>query len=374
MRDFLNVFKRVFCRVSLFAILILSMLLPTMSAQAVMVEDIFTAVIPVKAQTPEEFSNGAAIGLEQVLVRLTGKADISRESAIQSALRVADMYLVQFRYEGQSEQGVLLNLSFDQAQVEKLLRDAKIAIWPVDRVPVVVWMVLEDEEGEKALVNADTHPELADALDLSASRRGLVLRYPLLDLADTRVDPVATWDNRDVKLLLEASERYDSSTVLVGRFKVLGDAYEGSWQIADAENEKSMTLGSAAWDKQAELGINLATDTLVARYAIAPAPIAGDGTIVEVSHINDFAAYTALLESVRSISAVRQVFPQKIDGDRVSLKIVAEGQLNQLIDSLNRLPKLESVIDTSNVRVANTLQSPEGVLPASDKALQYRWR
>lgn len=377
--------------VRLFAVL-LALLLGARSAVAVVVPDMFTAVVPVAAQSPEEFARGAATGMEQVLVRLTGRTDITTVPAIKAALRTADVYLLQFRYEGQSDQGVLLNVSFDQPLLEKLLRDNKIPLWPADRVPVAVWLILEDASGERSLVNPDSQPALTAALDAVALRRGLVLRYPLLDLADaTRIDPLVAWDNRDAKPFIEASVRYEAPAVLVGRFtatSVATDAasYAGSWQMADAQGEKSLNLDDGAWDKHAELGITIAAEILAARYAIAPVAIAGEGTLIEVSNITSFNAYNALLTSVKSLTAVQQVMPQAIDADRVTLRIVAEGQLNQLIDALNRLPALQSLqpaaapvadpalnpaIDPAAVPAPAPTPTPEA--PAAGP-LRYQWR
>jgi hypothetical protein len=329
--------------------------------------------------------------MEQVLVRLTGRTDVASESAIKAALRTADVYLLQFRYEGQSDQGVLLNVSFDQPLLEKLLRDAKIPLWPADRVPVAVWIMLEDATGERVLVNTDNQPALTAALDAVALRRGVVLRYPLLDLADaTRVDPLIAWDDRDPKPFLAASERYEAPAVLIGRFTATSSvadvsSYAGSWQMADAQGEKSVTLAEGAWDVQANLGASLATEILAARYAIAPVAIAGEGTVIEVSNVTDFAAYNGVLQAVKSITAVRQVVPKLIDNDRVSLQIVAEGQLAQLVDALNRLPSLESlqsapvsvapVVDPAAPVAAPAPTSTPAAVPALPTGpLQYRWR
>jgi hypothetical protein len=242
-------------------------------------------------------------------------------------------------------------------------------------------MVLEDSTGERTLINPENQPALTVALNAVAQRRGLILNYPLLDLADaSRIDPLVIWDDRNAKLILEASERYDAGAVLVGRFtETAAGIYSGSWQIADSKGEKSLTLAANPWEAQANLGVGLATEMLATRYAIAPVAIAGKGTVVEVTNITNFAAYNALLQSVKTIAAVRQVVADSIEGDRVVLRIVAEGQLAQLVDALNRISNLqaEAVMNAPAalpVAVDPAVAVQTAVPQTTSGPLRYRWR
>ena len=91
-------------------------------------------------------------------------------------------------------------------------------------------MALDDVNGRQ-LLTEDSSPELVDMFRRHATRRGLVLEFPLFDLTDTLVLNVNdVWDFRSDEAW-QLSSRYQSDTLFMGRVSVLSSGqWIGRWR------------------------------------------------------------------------------------------------------------------------------------------------
>jgi hypothetical protein len=87
---------------------------------------VLEVTVPVAAQNTDELKRAAAVGLAEVLVGASGRAEVVEQPAVRAALTSADRYVEQYRYERQPapENTLVLKLKFAQASIESLLRSA----------------------------------------------------------------------------------------------------------------------------------------------------------------------------------------------------------------------------------------------------------
>lgn len=301
-------------------------------------DDLFRVAVPVESQSAAERARAASEGLQRVLARMSGAADVSQAESIQRALGNAQSYLVQFHYRGytppqgsDSDANEELVMSFSETVIERLLREAELPYWPPNRPPVLVWLVEDTADQGRVLVNAETHP-VVEALTNAARERGLSLRWPLLDLDDQlAISPGALW-RMDDKEVLAASERYEVDTLLVGRFsRTSRGEWLSTWQFYHRGQTRQYDYRTDTTQQMGEMAIDPLADYLARLYAISPRT--GDGgpeLVIALTGVEDFGDYRAALDYLEGLAAIADVRLHEIDGERLLLSLEADGGLQML--------------------------------------------
>lgn len=175
-----------------------------------------TGKVSVDNKSSRELSNGTRAALEQLLVKITGQQDISDYQAVDAILRNANRYLRAYRFT--EEQGDLfLVAEFDRELIETELVKQGLPIWGSRRPDALLWLAIEDADGERRIVDDGNQSELARMTRRQAETRGVPLALPLMDLDDT-----LTINGYDVwglfpEQLVNAASRYNVDYVLAAR-------------------------------------------------------------------------------------------------------------------------------------------------------------
>lgn len=226
-----------------------------------------------------------------------------------------------------------VNVTFASALINDLLISASVPIWDSNRPSVLVWMVLQEVNGDRRLLTADGDPEIVELIKRFGTERGVPLIFPVLDFEDRRSLPVESLWNLDEAAIVAASARYGADTVLSGRllFAASGE-YVGLWQFI-FQNQASVFDGFES-DLQAYLYKPLERITAQLSNYFAIVPVATDQTYVRlrVEGIDDLRAYSALLNYVRNLGLVRSVAMASLDGARMDLELGLQGDAQQLLE------------------------------------------
>ncbi len=298
----------------------------------------FQTEVVVASQGASERGRAAAVGLERVLVRLSGSRDVAQSAAVKTALSRATRYVEQYQYkQGRDELGArreFMSMSFAPRVIEQLLREANLPYWPTNRPPVLVWLVNDTEAEGRRLVN-DRNNNLLAALLEEAQTRGLPLRLPLLDMEDQLAFSAERAWALDEQAVLQASERYNSDVLLMGRYTqdtagqwlmtwqyYLG----GQWQSFDERTQSLSSLVAAV--------INPVADELAARYAVAPGGAETGLSLAQVSGINSFKDYREALDYLLGLALVDGYQLRSQLGDSLLLELDLNGDLQQLQNAL----------------------------------------
>lgn len=342
----------------------------TPQAVAEQVPHLYLATVPVAGQSPAELNRAARTGLAEVLVRVSGQSASARHPALAPAIAGAERYVYQYRYESNpapadaGAPSLLVHLNFSQQPIDNLLRGAGLPIWGDNRPVLLVWLAL-DEGGSHVLVGEESHRELMDALQQQARRRGLALRFPLLDLADLgdlSADDV--WQ-LDVLKVQAPSERYRADALLLGRAgQAAGGRWLGSWMLA-ADGQRIAADGEGD-DLAGFLAptIDRLADALAAQYAVAANGAAAQSVQLRLVGVTGFSDYARALTYLERVGAIKQVSTVEIRGDEVLLQLQIEGQREQLVRALaldNRLvPQTEPASAGSGERLEYRWVPPQG--------------
>jgi hypothetical protein len=250
--------------------------------------------------------------------------------------------VLQYSYSrtGRSPEALAARVEFDPGQVRGLLTAAGAPLWTANRPAVLLWLV-QDDGGERSFVSADNAPELTGALVEAFQRRGVPVRFPLFDLADTAaLSPDEAWQ-LSAPLLQAASSRYGVTEVLAGRVATLSSEDRiGDWVYLAGDNRRNRSVTRASAEEFIAEGVALVVEDMAARYAVAATGLAGAGLTMEVSGVASYADYAGIVSWLESLELIEQASVTGIRGDRLSLQLTAQADAGHLATIIELNPRL----------------------------------
>src|SRR5690606_26618112 len=140
---------------------------------------LYSATVPVADYSESERSRAIRSGLEQVLVRLTGRSDIAGEPRVARLLANSAAYAYEFGYvELQPrELGQGLRVAYTRGEIDSYLRQHQLPVWPQQRLPLLVWVLRESAGQSPAFVQPEEDQALYDTLGSLFDGRGMPVRY-----------------------------------------------------------------------------------------------------------------------------------------------------------------------------------------------------
>lgn len=365
---------------------------PVMAEQVV---DIYRAEVLVKSQSAAVRNIAAREAMREVLIRVSGDTTAPEQPAISAAINQAQNYLLEFSYastdkrlevDGESIPATILVAKFSPQGIERLLREARLPLWPASRPKLLIWSVQQDPAGAFHRVPDDT---ITAALSQRAALRGLPLALPLHDFEDTIALSSDNLWNFDEAAIKEASERYRPDAILVGRYSQTADEqWQASWQLIHASGNKT-------FDDQADTAPTLFTraldavaDSFARLYAVVPSESGPDVIVMQVENVVDFGAHKNLQRYLEGLVMVKRLELLKTEGQQQLLRLYIEGDQAQLLSTLVLGKKLypleiESVGITPALPAFDPVDLLDSGLPpplpafapgSLGKPLVYRWQ
>ncbi len=295
------------------------------------VTDLYEVTVPVSSQDKEERSKAIQLAFTEVLVRVTGRTDIVQSTdypSIQTAIETATRYAQQYRYRQlpaeqipmtapaavkEAKANFTLWVRFDEAAVSRVLRTNNLPVWGVTRPATLVWMVV-DEKGRRELIGNTSRHESLEILLAQAKRRGVPIRMPLLDLTDrTVIRESDVWGNFE-STILQASQRYQTEAVLVGRiFKGYG-GWNARWSLYSDSRRHDWTPTGVTLNDVIMPGIDATAESLAQRYAQVGE--SADGKVfIQVRDVKTLADYNRVVKYLKTISSVSGIQPYQVTAE-----------------------------------------------------------
>lgn len=262
------------------AALVLAALLPGVNAGAAEVS-LYEVKVPLDGASEAERAAAFSRAMQAVAVRVSGR----REAAANATVTAADPARHVQRYASGSDK--TLTVGFDGASVDRLLQQAGLTFWAAERPLTLVDVATDD-------------------------------RTAAIDAAQWRGLPIA-WQ-------VGAAAIGPAQAVLKGT----PNGPQFDWSFSHAGQT---VLGRGTLED----GIHLAADTLAARYA-PPASRGSSTLVLRVAGMGDVRAYTGALAYLDSLSVVRSVAVEALEGDVVRLRVVVRGDR----ELLGRIAGLET--------------------------------
>ncbi len=312
-------------------------------AHAIEMQSLYTVQVPYDARDADAQNIAYQFALTEVLVRITGTTAIAEWEQMAELFPNPGRFVLQYR-PGPDD---TLVVSLDGPTIENVLRRAGVAIWGNDRPLTLIWIAVDWGQGQRQIIAADDpqrRPGDARSIDRTrllrervtevATRRGIPVLFPLLDIEDLeKVSFTDIWGGFD-DLTLRASARYQAEAVLVGRIRA------GSPQM----NRWTWYLGGerASWTGGTEEVIHLLADTLAERFRIdSRSPL--ETIRLAISGIDSVKAFGKVQRYMENLRGIDGVMIESVAGDRIIYKVRVQGGMERLQRALDLSPMLEPV-------------------------------
>ena len=334
------------------------------TAFSIEVEGLYQATIIVESRNSEQERRRAFnAAMREVLAKVSGLSETTNFASIRRALNNPEPFVESWRTKASllslnpeiqtSEMHELIEIevNFYASEVQRLLSENNISIWPVNRPETLVWLIVEDELNVSQVPSSDSR-EQSDrikSLKKSANMRGLPLLFPLLDLEDQLRLNVNKIGGLDEAVILNASERYQAESILALR-------------IYRSLSEEVLTeslyffRGNVFSNKESELSeedfinssINLAANELSQYYAVLTSEVENSVRInLQVDGINSPEKYAGLLNYLNTLEGVRSFKLTRAASSILSIQLETGGQLRQLLEAIALEPSLQKVTELS---------------------------
>mgnify|MGYP001814481440 FL=1 len=326
--------------------------------RAEIVRDLYSAEVPVVDQSPQSLAGASRDALADVLVKVSGSQEVLSNPQIARSLGDARQRVQQYAYRRGAEPDELyVRVEFDDSYVTGLVTGAGEPLWTANRPPVLLWLVVEDPEGRR-FVSPDNTPELAEEVATEFSRRGVPIKFPLYDLADSAaIDTEETWRLHGPSLRA-ASERYSVQNVLGGRLVALSTgSWVGDWAYLygrDRSDRQFSTVSSSAFARE---GASLVAENMAGRYAVAASQEPGTGIMLSVVGVQRYAEYAEIVAWLEKLELVDHANVEEIRDQEILLRLHAQAEADQL---------------TSLIELNRHLRPVPGVLTPGQ--LNYQWQ
>lgn len=348
----------------------------TLTLRAEPVDELYTVETLVASQSAGERGEAARRALEELLVRISGNTEAPDSRELRDALSRAGDFIYEFNYaatdrvierDGREQPATRLVLRFAPTEVERLLRSAGLAFWPASRPDTLVWLVSRTGDGTARV--EDT--EVLRALVERARYRGLPLIQPLDDLEDRLALPADKLWELDEKVIQKASQRYNASAVLVGRFSETSDGrWRSDWQLLHEQGSPTFYVDADSRQALMRRAVDRVADHFAERYAIVPGADGPDSVVLALEAVENFADYKQAQDYLESLPAVRGVALVSAESQRLELRLSIDGEQTRLLSALEQDGRLQPVSRGERISLIEDRSEPAG---SRGNPLKYRW-
>jgi len=330
-------------------------------AQAVEVSGLYEAELSVTSQGRAERKEVIRAALLQVLIKVSGNTNVALSAGVPQILKRSNQFLQQYRYRNannlaNSKAGTRFNrqylwVRFDNVSLNKAMRNIGLATWGRSRPATLAWIALE-RGGKRELLNSSS--SLSKVILQQAKRRGIPLGLPRLDLEDQRKISVSDVLAGFQGPILQASQRYSSEAVLVGRLRQLANnRWQGRWTLNHAGQESNWTE-EGDFDAVISFGVDGVTSSLASKYARITDNVAGELKVLvtDILTLQDYARSDQFLAGLDGVIGVE---PERIETQSVIFKVKLRGDHQSLLNAIQLSSQpIFSVVDPPSLAVVNT--------------------
>lgn len=315
--------------------------------------ELYHGQMPVNDQSTSSRNKAIKVLFEQTLIKVSGKSNIADYPEMKSTIKSALSYASEFSFN--NVKGVTyLDVQFSESLIDQLLRNNGITLWDVRRPTAMLWLVYEDDKGQRQLINSQLKDELFVTAKKIANDRGIPLLLPLWDLDDQlEVSITDLWGQFESKVA-NANARYVSDYMILAKVSSQGFGQQVSWniykmssvvdafgqtlsEIKIAGNDETETVEEAVYEI-----INQSTDYFVSQYSVDTSKEVGE-LFITLNNIDSLQTYVDVVKYLKSIKAVDQLTMVNNKGQEYQFKVKLIGNKQSMIDAIslgNKMIKL----------------------------------
>ncbi|WNO60807.1 DUF2066 domain-containing protein [Rheinheimera sp. MMS21-TC3] len=308
-------------------------------ANAAKVENLYQADVRSSA------SNWQQLALEQVLIRVSGRADVAEHPVIKAEFNQVSPYIKQFTSVRLNDEN-LTRVVLDATRVNRLLQQADVAIWGELRPDTLIWLV-EQNSGQREFIT-DANNELIKQLSSAFKQAGLPFMLPLYDMDDLINISVSDVWAGFWQQINQASARYNTDVTVATTIDKVTEGNNLLWRLTwQRQYEGRIIREQVTAENEAVLMQSFAKSLakqLAGQYASVLSVQSSNNVIIEVENLTSLTDLVTVQQLLQQVVGVAQVTITSFSDDkaRYSLQtaIASEGLLNAL--QFNKQFKLQT--------------------------------
>lgn len=311
------------------AVLVL-VLLPGVSAQAVKVKTLYQAEIPVISQAADSREQAVRDGFLQVLIKVSGDPQVEKNPLIRSSLNRAEYYVHDYSFSTETPESsqYLLQIQYEPRDINRLLKKARVAYWGENRPLILVWVAMSGQDDEAVIIGNDSGSAVFRDMRKMGQKYGLPLIFPMMDVSEITFITPQDVTSMAMETLNEASKRYHPDVLLVGDIEATVEGVQSKWQMQMNTGQWSWRISEKTLDAVAAAILNQVNQTLLAQYDLRPAFDRDTLLHIEVSHIFKPDDLSRLIRYFKKMTGVETVELSEVEDDRVDLSVLIRGPVD----------------------------------------------
>jgi hypothetical protein len=329
---------------------------------AVHVRTLYQTVVPISAQTQAARDAAVQLGLQKVLIKITGNRDVNNNPFIKAHLNTANTLLQEFSYiaaKKEDAQPYQLQINFDAKAVNQLLQQAALPIWSQNRPLILGWLVIDSPNQPAVVIESDAINPLAQIFKQAADNRGVPVLLPMMDMTDLTHMTADDITQMNVANLTQAAMRYKSDGMLITRFSNTANGVSAQAKLILGKEHWDWNVAGKTLADVAGIVIDNVADTLSNRYAVVLTNTVTSQISIKVTNVKSMTDFDNLVLFLQNLAPIQSVVPVTIQGTNVILQI-----------------KLRSTLAAFNQAVLVSAKlTPVSNSPASlaTSAIVYQW-
>lgn len=344
-----------------FGILTGMLLLLGVSAQAVVVPDLYSAQVPVNSQAASVRSSAVLKAFKTVLVKVSGDSSVLENAAIKAEFTKASNYLQDYSYQkpsgdDQASSSLLFQANFSDSAINQLLKSNGLTIWQSNRPLTLIWMVVEDQQGQTLVHDSESQLPAVQLLEQALQLRGLPNSFPLMDLSDTLQVTASDVTALDPQTIINASTRYTPDAILLLYVDLrTPTAPTAHWQLVLGQSKMRWETDGQDLSNVIQTGVDDIADALASHFTAVPTQQAAVDLTLIVNQLAGVSSYAELMDYLNGLSGVQSVSLLSLTPDSAKFKVSVKSSLatfEQMVKLDGRL-ELVSQDETTNISVYN---------------------
>ncbi len=302
--------------------------------------NLYSGEVAVPSQSEADRNAAIPDALINVLQKITGLRELPLSPVLDEALGGANRMLLSYRYttiersdpDGTVSQDLRLVANFVQAEVDKLLQQARLPRWQPERPAVQIWAVIDD--GRNRELKPLEFQYAWESMEDIASMRGLPVSWPELDEEEIQlVDMRLVWGGF-TDYLVERGAPEDGVAIIAARRK--GPEWTLRWNLVSGTQKWSWHNSDQELMFALARGMHRMADQIAVSNTIA-ASEQGLWTLdVTIGELNSAEDYVGCLEYLQNLSLVNTVDVIGADPGRVHFRLQLNASSEHLLEAFNR--------------------------------------
>ena len=316
-------------------------------------DNVYSATVPVNSHDQASREKAIEQAFQRVISRVTmtlpDASSLSENNSPYSLALTslnAEQFVASYSYateKGDGENALSLKVQFDGHSLSRSLLSSNIPMVGESRPSLLVLATVSSNDGSN-IISEHWGKNYLLAFNDAASRYGVPVTFPTMDLADMQVltPEVILQSNAGKDDLMPLVSRYHPQGLLVGKVNILSSGeWYADWSLSFGESEYHWSLSAANQVKMSGQIMQKVAQTYRSLFAIKNKN--EQVLVLEVVDIERLGQYANMLHYLKKLDMVSAVDTESLNNNSVDMRVSVIGDPQGLIDVLNINKKFQPV-------------------------------